>query len=287
MVSATFIFALSLIAGLAVYGTVRYGIPALSGWYLARIGRLEAELTKRFSELFIVDWPPRLLAHLMFFRIPLVALAVYAITSTLVFALGAGAAAYFAPDWILRYYKAKRMDRFDEQLVDALTLLANSARAGLSLVQALETTASKLPAPASQEFGLLLKEYQHGTPIERVLVNARTRLARPNFSIVATALIVNREKGGNLIEVLDKISTSLREITRLEKKIQTETASVRFSAQLMAFMPATVGCIFYLIEPSSMQLLFTDFIGSIILFFVVLLNVVALVIIQRIVSVDI
>ena len=179
------------------------------------------------------------------------------------------------------------MDRFDDQLVDALSLIASSARAGLSLVQALEAAAVKMAAPASEEFGLILKEYQHGTPIERALVNARERLGRPNFSIVATALIVNREKGGNLIEVVDKISSSLREITRLEKKIKTETASVRFSAKLMSLMPLTIGIIFYFIEPSSMELLFTDFVGSIILFFVVLLNVVAMVIIQRIVSVDI
>ena len=104
---------------------------------------------------------------------------------------------------------------------------------------------------------------------------------------MTTALIVNRDKGGNLIEVVDKISSSLREITRLEKKIKTETASVRFSAKLMALMPLTIGIIFYFIEPSSMELLFTDFVGSIILFLVVVLNVVAMVIIQRIVTVDI
>jgi tight adherence protein B len=171
--------------------------------------------------------------------------------------------------------------------VDALGLLASSARAGLNLSQALEAAAEKMPAPACQEFGLIVKEFQYGTSIERALTNARDRLGRPNFAIVVTALIVNRDKGGNLIECLDKISSSLREITRLEKKIQTETASVRFSAKLMALMPATIGIIFYFIEPSSMELLFTDLVGNVILAIVVALNIVAFIIIQRIVAVEI
>lgn len=278
---------LSLILGGAVYSVLRYGLPATEALYLKRVAVAEAQLKKIFSDLFLLDLSPRLFAHPMVLRIPLVALVTFALTSSVPFTFLTAVSAYFAPRMILQYLKRRRMDRFDEQLVDALSLMASSARAGLTLVQGLKETASKLTGPASEEFGLFVKEYEHGTPIDRVLINARERLKRPNFSIVATALVVNRDKGGNLIEVLDKISSSLREITRLEKKINTETASVRFSAKLMSLMPLTIGIIFYFIEPSSMELLFTDFVGTIILFFVVLLNVVAMIIIQRIVTVDI
>jgi tight adherence protein B len=280
-------FALSLLVGGAVWMVFRFGIPATETWYLNRVAAAEAELRKAFSELFLLELSPRIFAHLVVCRVPLLASAAYLVTGGLPMAVLAGIGAYFAPKAILSRLRRKRMQAFDEQLVEALGLLANGARAGLGLVQALEEAATKLPAPASQEFGLLLREFQHGTPIERVLENARRRLGRPSFSIVATALMVNRDKGGNLIEVLDKICQSIREISRLEKKIRTETASVRFSAKLMSVMPAAIGIIFYFIEPSSMELLFTDFAGGVILFLVVLLNVMAMLIIQRIVSVEV
>ncbi len=287
MLSILISFALSLLLGAAVYLVCRHGLPAVQGWYRKRVDVAEGELKKAFSDLFLLNLSPRLFGHLRVVRTPAVAVLVYVLTGSIPLCVLGAAGAQFAPGLILQFLKRRRMERFDEQLVEALSLIANSARAGLSLVQALEAAAVKMQAPASQEFGLVVKEFKYGTPIERALLNARERLNRPNFSIVATALIVNRDKGGNLIEVLDKISLSLREITRLEKKIRTETASVRFSAKLMAFMPVTIGVIFYFIEPSSMELLFTDLVGNVILFLVVLLNVVAMVIIQRIVTVDI
>jgi tight adherence protein B len=278
---------LSLLVGGTVWMLVRFGVPATEAWYLARVSAAEEELRAAFSELFLLELSPRMFAHLKVNRVPLAAVLIYVCTGTAPMAAVGALLAYVAPGLILALLKRRRMESFDEQLVDALGLLASSARAGLGLVQAFEEAAMKLPAPACQEFGLLLSEFRHGTPIERVLGNARRRLARPSFSIVATALMVNREKGGNLIEVLEKISASLREISRLEKKIKTETASVRFSAKLMSLMPLAIGIIFYFIEPSSMELLFTDFTGGVILFVVVLLTVVATVIIQRIVTVEV
>jgi tight adherence protein B len=287
MASLVITFALSLFAGAAVYLVFRHGLSVVQDWYLNRLAAAEGGLKKAFASLFLLDVSPRLFAHLQVLRLPIVVGVIYVFTGSIPFCVLAAIGAWFAPHFIVQFMINRRMQRFDEQLVEALGLLASSARAGLSLAQALEAAAEKMPAPASQEFGLIVKEFHHGTSIERVLLNARERLARPNFSIVVTALIVNRDKGGNLIECLDKISSSLREISRLDKKIMTETASVRFSARLMALMPVTIGIIFYFIEPSSMELLFTDFVGNIILFFVVLLNVIAMAIIQRIVTVEI
>jgi tight adherence protein B len=282
-----FSIALSLVLGAALFGLIAYGYPPLSAWYLRRIEEKKKEVSVHLSELFLTHISAARIAHLLELRIPLTALIVYAITSSWLFTGGAAVVAYFAPPWIFRFLKTRRLDRFDEQLVDAVNVLASSARAGLSLVQAIEAVALNMPPPVSQEFGLLLKEYEYGTSVEKILESARERLKRPNFSIVATAIIVNREKGGNLVEVLDKIGSSVREIFRLEKKIKTETASVRFSAKLMAAMPMVIGIIFYFIEPSSMELLFTDPVGTVILFFVIVLNVVALVIIRRIVNVEV
>jgi tight adherence protein B len=278
---------LSLFLGGALYGVIAYGLPPALSWYRRRIQIHTEMLEKEFSELFLHHVSPGPIAHLVALRIPIAATLTYLLTASWLFAVGAAVLAYFAPPWVFRLLKKRRFERFEEQLPDAVSVLASSARAGLSLVQALESVAQKMPPPASEEFGLLVKEWQHGTPVETALEAARSRLNLPNFSIVATAIMVNREKGGNLVEVLDKISSSVREIFRLEKKIKTETASVRFSAKLMAAMPLVIGLIFYLIEPASMELLFTDPVGTIILFFVIVLNAVALVIIRRIVNVEV
>ena len=280
-------FVVSLVVGGTLFMLVRYAFPSALRWYRGRVEALESELSPKLSELFLLDVSTRSLAHLIELRIPLTIAVVYLLTYSVLFTAGSVVLVYFAPELVFRYLKHRRLEKFDEQLVDALNILSSSARAGLALVQSLETVAEKMPAPASEEFRLLVNEYKHGTPIDTVLENARDRLNRPNFSIVATAIIVNRERGGNLVEVLDKIASSLREIFRLEKKIKTETASVRLSAQLMAAMPVVIGIIFYLIEPSSMEMLFTHAVGTIILFFVVLLNVIALVIIRRIVNVEV
>jgi tight adherence protein B len=278
---------LSVLLCAALFAVIRWGTPAGRAGYTSVVNRLESELKISLSELFLLDLPTRLLAHLMVFRVPLFMIVGYVLTNSILFTIGFGVLGQFAPKWILAYLKKQRFEKFDEQLLEALNVMASSARAGLNLAQSVESVVSKMPPPASQEFGLLAKEFAFGTPMERVLENARTRLNLPNFSIVATAIIVSRERGGNIVEVLDKINASLREIMRLEKKIKTDTASVRFSAQLMAAMPLAIGIIFYFIEPSSMVLLFTDPVGGVVLFFVVLLNVVAMVIIRRIVNVEI
>jgi len=278
---------LSLVLGAACYGLIAYGAPPAVSWYRRRTDARTAAMEKEFSELFLHNLPARQLAHLAEWRIPIVAAVVYLLTSSWLFTAGAAVVAHFSPLWIFRFLKRRRFERFEEQLPDAVNVLASSARAGLALAQALESAAREMPAPASQEFDLIVQRYKHGSSVEQALLEARARLNLPNFSIVATAIIVNRDKGGNLVEVLDKISSSVREIFRLEKKIKTETASVRFSARLMALMPLVIGIIFYLIEPSSMELLFTDPVGTIILFFVIVLNVVAMVIIRRIVNVEV
>jgi len=287
MASIALAFILSLVLGFALFAILRYGLPAIVSWYSALIDRKAEELGAAFTELFLLDASPRLTAHLLSIRVPVLAAVVYILTFNFPLTIIAGIAAWFAPPHVLAYIRRRRLERFDDQLVDALSLLSSAVRAGLGLVQAMQSSLEKLEPPASQEFGLILKEFAYGTPLERALENAQRRLGLPNFNIVATALVVNRDKGGDLIEVLDNIGTSLREISRLEKKIQTETASVRFSAKLMTLMPAVIGIIFYFIDPASMNLLFTDLTGSIILTIVIILNVVAAVIIQRIVNVEI
>src|SRR5260370_42398022 len=132
MVSIVITFVLSLFAGAAVYLLFRHGLSAIQHWYLNRIAAAEAELKRVLSTLFLLNASPRLFAHLQVLRIPLVAALVDVFTGSLPFCLLGGIGAYFAPPLVLQLLVRRRMVRFDEQLVEALGLLASSARAGLS-----------------------------------------------------------------------------------------------------------------------------------------------------------
>lgn len=252
---------------------------------LNSINRLTLEYDETLKDLFVQGQDPKFLAWVHYFRHAIAFLVGYLFLN-LGIAILLAISAHFAPRLLIDHLRKRRWERFDDQISDSINMLASSTRAGMTLVQAVETVAANMPAPSSQEFRLMMNEYEHGHPLVQVLENARKRISTDNFNIVSTAIIVNREKGGNLTEVLEKIATAVREISRLEKKIRTETSSVRFSANIMMFMPLVIGFLFYLIEPESISLLFNHPIGNVILCAVVVLNFMAYMAIRKIINVE-
>jgi len=195
-----------------------------------------------------------------------------------------GAAVPMATLRVLRY---RRRSKLDEQLVDGLQTLASGVRAGLNLVQALELVAENLPAPISQEFAHLVREYEYGTPIEAAMSNAAGRVELPNYRLVFSALQTHRQRGGDLGETLDRIADSVREIQRLEKRIETLTAQNRAAARWMGGMPVVILAILYMIDPYGVRMLFVDDIGKILLAGIVAMNAVGFMWIRQIVNIDI
>jgi len=285
-----------LIASFAVFGSVFWIVRSVvsmrrsgvedEGLSPSRIDILSSYYEEKLNDLFIQNPKLRLLAFLHFFR-HVIAFVVGIVLLNLVMAFALAIFVHFVPAMVLKALWKRRWDRFDDQIPEAVNMMTSSVRAGLTLVQSLETASLNMPAPSSQEFGLMLKQYEHGQSLIQVLQTARERIPTSNFKIVSTALIVNREKGGNLTEVLEKIGTSIREISRLEKKIKTETSSVRFSSNIMMFMPAVIGVFFYTIEPESIEILFTTLLGNFLLLIIVALNVIAYAAIRKIINVAI
>ncbi|NLF31665.1 MAG: hypothetical protein GX591_12355 [Planctomycetes bacterium] len=198
-----------------------------------------------------------------------------------------GALGAAAPMITLRVLRARRRAKLDEQLVDGIQSLAGGVRAGLNLVGAMELVARNLPAPISQEFGHLLREYEYGTPIETAMANAAGRIALPNYRLVFSALQTHRERGGDLGSTLDRIAESVREIQRLENRIEALTAQNRAAARWMGAMPAVILAILYLIDPAGVGMLFTDTVGKILLVAIVAMNAVGFAWIRQIVSIDV
>jgi tight adherence protein B len=191
------------------------------------------------------------------------------------------------PMLMLRFLRRRRLAKLEDQLVDAVQALSSGVRAGLNLVQALELVAQNLPAPVSQEFAHLLREYEYGVPIESAMANAASRVDLGNYRLLFSALQTHRQRGGDLGATLDRIAESIREIQRLEKRVETLTAQGRAAARWMACITPIILAILYFIDPVGVTMLFTDDIGRLLLAAIVVMNVAGFAWIKRIVAIDI
>jgi len=160
-------------------------------------------------------------------------------------------------------------------MADAMMAFASAIRSGLSLAQAIELVADETPKPIQQEFQQIVGEYKLGKPLERTLNEAKARLESENFVLFSAALLASRESGGRLNETVQRISKSVLELQRLERKVQSETAQARKSAVYMAIAPFFILVAYAFIDPLNVQKLFSTFPGQIMLSVAVVLNLTA------------
>ncbi|MFQ5732289.1 MAG: type II secretion system F family protein [Planctomycetaceae bacterium] len=192
------------------------------------------------------------------------------------------------PWYLVRRMAEKRRQKIEDQLADAMVALASAIKAGLSLAQAMEILAQQTPLPICQEFQQMHGEYQLGKPMEECLVEAKQRLRSENFALFAAAMEASRESGGRLNETVDRIAHSVRELQRLERKVQSETAQARSSAFYMALAPVAILAMYYfVIDPQNTERLFRTVPGQIMLCAALLLNVVAYLWARKILNPDI
>ncbi len=143
----------------------------------------------------------------------------------------------FLPNFYVKRQQKKRLQLFNDQLPDMLNLMVNGLRAGYSTMQAMEAVSKELPTPICDEFRRVVQEMQLGIPMERALDNLLRRIPSEDLDFVITAINVQREVGGNLSEILDTISYTIRERIRIKGEIRVLTSQVRTSGQFMAMIP--------------------------------------------------
>ena len=156
---------------------------------------------------------------------------------SIISAIIGGVVGFFIPGFYVNRQKGKRLLRFDEQLADMLNLMVNGLRAGYSTMQALEAVSRELPPPISDEFHRVVQEMQLGIPMERALDNLWRRIPSSDLDFVITAMNVQRETGGNLSEILENISHTIRERVKLKGEIRVLTAQVVFSGRFLSALP--------------------------------------------------
>lgn len=153
------------------------------------------------------------------------------------------------PRMLLGMAANKRMKSFDNQLGDTLNLWVNALRSGYSVLQGMETIATELPPPVSKEFERVVQEVRLGLSLGQALDNMYNRVPSEDLDLVITAVNIQREVGGNLAEVLDTISFTIRERVRIKGEIRTLTAQGRASGWIISLLPVALGGLLYMINP--------------------------------------
>ena len=160
----------------------------------------------------------------------------------------------FLPRMYIRRQQSKRLIRFNEQLADMLNLMVNGLRAGYSTMQAMEAVSKELPPPICDEFRRVVQEMQIGISMESALANLLRRIPSEDLDFVITAINVQREVGGNLAEILDVITYTIRERVRIKGEIRVLTAQVMVSGKILAIMPvALIGILWFLNKEYIME----------------------------------
>ncbi|NKB38274.1 MAG: secretion system protein F [Gammaproteobacteria bacterium] len=191
------------------------------------------------------------------------------------------------PAFIYRSIRNKRLKRFELQLPDGLAMISGAMRAGASLNIALEGMVKEQPAPLSQEFELFLKEQRLGVEFEVSLKNMEQRIPIQDFNMLVTALLINREVGGNLAETMETLGETLRRKEMMEGKIQGLTAQGRLQGIVMTGLPIFLGFLLNFMEPEAMSKLWTTTIGWIVLTIIIIMEAIGYFIINKITSIDV
>jgi len=167
----------------------------------------------------------------------------------------------FLPPFYVRRQQGRRLTKFNDQLSDMLNLMVNGLRAGYSIMQAMEAVSKELPSPISDEFRRVIQEMQLGVPMETALDNLYRRIPSDDLDFVITAINVQREVGGNLSEILDTISFTIRERVRIKGEIRVLTSQVRTSGTAMALIPIFLTVFLWFLNPEYMGTFFSRGLG--------------------------
>ena len=196
-------------------------------------------------------------------------------------------AGFFLPRIIVNVTKARRLRRFNDQLGDAINLIVNSLRAGFSMPIAMETVANNMPPPIAEEFHRVVLEVGLGLSLENALNNMLRRVPSQDLDLLVTAVSVQHEVGGNLAEILDTISFTIRERVRIQGEIKTLTAQGEFTGYLLSALPFILIVVISAMSRDYMNPMFTQPCGWVMLGVAFIIIVLGFLIIRRIINIEV
>jgi tight adherence protein B len=268
----------TLIAGIllrALYGTASGYRESLST--LAR-GNL--------ADLFIFIDPRRLLLLTIGALLVLPSL-IFVLSGNPLVAVAAAVLVVIGPQSAYRYLRARHQKNLARQMPDGIAALAGAIRAGMSLPQALASLAEQQPPPLSREFELLLRKQRLGMPLDQALTEFEQRVPGSDVALFVTAVRIAREMGGNLSESLERLAETLRRKLAMEDKIRALTSQGKIQGWIVGLLPLFLGAVLFMMEPESMQPLFTTRLGWLVVGVIVILEFLGFFMIRKIVRIEV
>jgi tight adherence protein B len=243
-----------------VFGTVLAMVALARKAYISWQGNFTEKAKVSLEDMFVfVDPKAVFRANLVIFLVvPIVA---FLVTGAAFFAAVAAVVGAIFPRVAWGYLRRRRMNKLVVQLPDGLTMMAGSLKAGASLQMALDMVVSESPAPMCQEFSLLLREQRLGLALEDSLRGMAERLQNEEIDLFVSAMTIAKEVGGNLSEILDRLSATLRAKASMEGKIRALTAQGKLQGIVVGLLPVFLAGILYAMDPVAMLPLFTTIYG--------------------------
>jgi tight adherence protein B len=254
------------------------------------------DTARQFEDLFLFISPQQMLGlsrivgvmvfFMLFFAVGNLNSPVGFLRGGLVGSIG-GCLALLLPRLILKILKARRLERFNFQLVNALSSMSNSLKAGFSIQQAIESVVKEGENPISQEFGMFQQQIRVGMSFEEAMADMDRRIGSEDLTLMIQSVEIARQTGGNLTEVFDRIAETIRERRRIEGKIKSLTAQGKIQGNVVGAMPLVLGLAIYMLDPQMMMAFVTSYVGMGILGLVVVMEVCGVLMIRKIVNIDV
>jgi len=197
-----------------------------------------------------------------------------------------GLAGLFIPYAVVAYFRSARVLKFEEQFPEAIELIARAMRAGHAFTTGLKIAADELPEPAGPEFRLLYERQNYGAQIPDALKAFAERVPTIDARFFVTAVLTQREAGGNLSEILDRLAAVMRERFRIRREVRVKSAHGRITAYVLAALPPVLAVLMLLINPTQMMLLATDPIGVRLIIAGIVLQLCGVLLVRKIVDIQ-
>lgn len=251
-------------------------------WHKARIDKITPKLNGMF-----LDVPLRRLILLDVLSPLVCGLLGFLFTRALWGGLAAMAGGLFVPLAVVKYLESARRKKFSGQLVDGLMILSSSLKAGLSLTQAFETLVEEMPAPISQEFGLVVRQMRMGVSIEEAMSMLKKRMRVDELDMIITAMLVSKETGGDLTVTFSKVIYTIQERNKLFGRVAALCVQAKMQGVIMSILPIVFGLFVYKVNPGFFDIFLKDNFGRMLLVYAAISEVLGIIFIAKFSRVDV
>lgn len=251
-------------------------------WHKKRVDNITPKLDHMFLEI------P--LARLMAIDIlsPIISAGLgYALTRNAWIAAGFAGAGLLIPIAVIKLLEIGRKRKFAGQIVDGLLILSSSLKAGLSLLQAIREVVEEMPAPISQEFGLVLSQMQMGVALDEAMTNLKKRMRMDELDMIVTALLVARETGGDLTVTFSKVIHTIQERNKLLGRVRALCVQAKMQGIIMSILPIAFGIFVYKVNPGFFDIFLKDAFGRGLMIYAVFSEIMGIIFIRKFSNIDI